>query len=93
MIIIILLLLLLLFYYFIIIIIIISIIIIHILTILINNCQMIFSLFRIVKNIILLSLFQKYSILSLSKIIILSKIFLNLQNRPFVCNTFLYLHA
>jgi hypothetical protein len=48
-----------------IIIIIVSIIIIHILTILINNCQMIFSLFRIVKNITLLPLFQKNTILSL----------------------------
>jgi uncharacterized membrane protein len=46
-------------------IIIISIIIIHILTILSNNCQMIFLLFRIVKNITLLPLFQKKNILSL----------------------------
>jgi hypothetical protein len=60
---------LLLYYYYltimiIIIIIIISIIIIHILTILSNNCQTIFPLFRIVKNITLLPLFQKkyYSI-------------------------------
>jgi hypothetical protein len=50
----------------IIIIIIISIIIIHILTIMSNNCQTIFSLFRIDKNItlskknIILSLFQNY---------------------------------
>jgi hypothetical protein len=41
----------------IIIIIIISIIIIHILTILSNNCQTIFSFFRIVKNTTLLKLF------------------------------------
>jgi hypothetical protein len=55
------------YYYFtiiFIIIIIISIIIIHILTILINNCQMIFLFFRIVKNITLLPLFQKNTILS-----------------------------
>jgi hypothetical protein len=55
-------------YYFtiiIIIIIIISIIIIHILTILSNNCQTIFSLFRIVKNTAILPLFQKNIILSL----------------------------
>jgi hypothetical protein len=49
----------------IIIIIIVSIRIIHILTILINNCQMIFSLFQIVKNTTLLPLLQKYIILSL----------------------------
>jgi hypothetical protein len=55
------------YYYFVIIfiIIIISIIIIHILTILINNCQMIFSLFRIIKNTTLLPLFQKNTIISL----------------------------
>jgi hypothetical protein len=56
------------YYYFtiiiiIIIIIIVSIIIIHILTILINNCQTIFSLFRVVNNIIFLSIFQNYTIL------------------------------
>jgi sensor histidine kinase YesM len=54
-------------YYFtiiIIIIIVINIIIIHILTILSNNCQTIFSLFRIVKNTTLLPLLKKkhYSI-------------------------------
>jgi hypothetical protein len=56
------------YYYFtiiFIIILIVSIIIIHILTIPINNCQTIFSLFRIVKNTTLLSLFQKDIILSL----------------------------
>jgi hypothetical protein len=57
------------YYYFTIIIIIIIIVsilfFIHILTIMINNCQMIFSLFRIVKNTTLLPLFQKYNILSL----------------------------
>jgi hypothetical protein len=59
----------------IIIIIIVIIIIIHILTILINNCQMIFPLFRIVKNITFLLLFQKDTILSL------------FQNYSLVCQT------
>jgi hypothetical protein len=83
--IIILLLLLLLFDYYLIIIfviiIIISIIIIHILIILINNCQTIFSLFRIVKNITLLK--RHYSI-TLPKIITLPKLFLDLPNGPIV---------
>jgi hypothetical protein len=37
----------------------------YILTILINNYQMIFSLFRIIKNTTLLPFFQKITILSL----------------------------
>jgi hypothetical protein len=45
------------YYYYFTIIIIVSIIIIHILTIMINNCQTIFSLFRIVKNTTFLPLF------------------------------------
>jgi hypothetical protein len=58
-----------------IIIIIISIIIMHILTILINNCQTIFSFFRIVKNITILPLFQKGIIISL------------FQNYSLICQT------
>jgi hypothetical protein len=56
-----------------IIIIIVSIIIIHILTILINNCEMIFSLFRIVKNT---TLPKKYYFITLPKL------FLDLPNEP-----------
>jgi hypothetical protein len=68
-------------YYFtiiiIIIIIIINIIIIHILTILSNNCQTIFSLFRIVKNTTLLK--KYYSIT-------LPNLFLDLPNGPLEYN-------
>jgi hypothetical protein len=71
------------FYYYncyftiIIIIIIVSIIIIHILNILINNCQMIFLLFRIVKNITLLKIHY---------FIILPNLLLNLLNEPLVAS-------
>jgi hypothetical protein len=75
------------YYYFtiIFIIIIVSIIIFHILSILINNCQMIFLLFQIVKNTTFPITFSKihYSIT-------LSNIFLNLPNKPRVytiCNS------
>jgi hypothetical protein len=74
-------------YYFtiIIIIIIISIIIIHILTILSNNCQTIFSLFRIVKNTILLSLFQKkYYSITLPKLLFFQIYSLICQTDPLI---------
>jgi hypothetical protein len=64
---------------------IVSIIIIYILTIQINNCQIIFSLFRIVKNT------------TLSKIhyfINLTKLFLNLPNKPYcMCGSNTWLKA
>jgi hypothetical protein len=74
------------YYYFtiiiIIIIIIVIIIIIHILTILINNCQTIFSFFRIVKNITLLPFPKIYYSITLPKLPLFQSHCLICQTNP-----------